>query len=440
MTDALALLLVPFLAALVLTGIHTYLGIHVLTRNIIFVDLAIAQISALGATVAFMLGYPPQSLAAYGYSLAFTGIAAVVLTLSRGWSTRISQETFIGIIYVMAAAGAFLLVDRAPQGAEHVKQILIGTILTVTQRDVVNLVGLYAFIGGFHWLFRRRFLLITRDPVSARRDGMRLWWWDLLFYASFGVVVTSSVAVAGVLLVFSFLIIPAVIGTLYYSTTLGRLLAGWLAGTVASALGLVASYTWNLPTGATMVCAFGVVLVLAAALRPLMQGSAAARHTYRRAATASAWTALAVVLLLSGAWLMIYPRADQPLLDLLEGWQPNVRTAFLTASERETVRDAEREAAQVAEAARRLSELEHRSRYSGREISDEELRRLSSYVQSYQEMQKGEQFVQRELRNRARHRQRWWFGLPMIATAVVLFAVARRTAGSLGRANKDRAW
>ena len=190
--------------AVCLVGIHAYFGIQVLARNVIFVDLALAQIAALGATVAFMLGHPAQSLATYGYSLAFTLLAAVLLAFTRAWATRVPQEALIGVIYVVAAAAAILLIDRAPQGAEHLKQILTGNILTSGLDEVAVIVPLYAAVGLLHWLLRR--------PADAERAR---WFWEFVFYATFGVVVTSSVALAGVLLVFSFLIIPAAIGVLY---------------------------------------------------------------------------------------------------------------------------------------------------------------------------------------------------------------------------------
>ena len=206
MIDALAFLLPPFLVAACLVGIHAYFGIQVLTRKVIFVDLALAQIAALGATVAFMLGHPAQSSATYGYSLAFTLLAAVLLAFTRAWGTRVPQEAWIGVIYVVSAAAALLLIDRAPQGAEHLKQILTGNILTSGLDEVAIIVPLYAAVGLLHWLLRR--WMTGSGPLV----------WEFVFYASFGVVVTSSVAIAGVLLVFSFLIIPAAIGVMFGSS------------------------------------------------------------------------------------------------------------------------------------------------------------------------------------------------------------------------------
>src|ERR1700694_3167285 len=156
MTEALGFLWPSFLVAVCLVGIHTYFGIQVLRRNVIFVDLALAQIAALGATVAFLLGHPAQNLATYGYSLGFTLLAAVLLAFTRAWAARVPQEALIGVIYVVAAAALILLVDRAPQGAEHLKQILTGNILTSGLNEVLVIVPLYLAVGLVHWLLRRR--------------------------------------------------------------------------------------------------------------------------------------------------------------------------------------------------------------------------------------------------------------------------------------------
>src|SRR5436305_2048779 len=260
MMEPLAFLWPSFLVAVCLVGIHAYFGIQVLARKVIFVDLALAQIAALGATVAFMLGHPAQNLATYGYSLAFTLLAAVLLAFTRAWGTRVPQEALIGVIYVVAAAAAFLLIDRAPQGAEHLKQVLTGNILTSGASDLTVIVPLYAAIGLLHWLLRAR--LTGAGPLV----------WEFVFYASFGVVVTSSVAIAGVLLVFSFLIIPAAIGVMFTSSPGRQLAIGWVTGTLTSAAGLAASFAFDLPTGATMVCAFGAALAVAGLLYPFLRG------------------------------------------------------------------------------------------------------------------------------------------------------------------------
>lgn len=399
----------PFLVAFCLVGIHAYFGIQVLTRNIVFVDLALAQIAALGATVAFMLGHPALGAATYGYSLGFTLLAAVLLACTRAWATRIPQEALIGVIYVVAAAAAILLIDRAPQGAEHLKQILTGNILLTGMETVTVIAPLYAAIGVAHWLLR------------ARMASAGSFAWEFLFYATFGVVVTSSVAVAGVLLVFSFLIIPAAIGVLY-ADTIGRELAiGWIAGTITSALGLAASFLLDLPTGATMVCMFGVSLALAGLLYPFLRGDA--RVAARRAITALRW-GVAGVLVGSALLLMVAPRADQPLLDAAESVLPALRAAYFNATEAAVYDDAFQYAERYRTEAEGLNERETRSRAQGEALSDEMVARISSFVRSYGEMLRGEEFVMREVRSRARERLRWFAGPLMLLLGLLIAPVA----------------
>jgi len=420
MPDALALLWLPFVVAACLVAIHTHFGIQVLARNIVFVDLALAQIAALGATVAFMLGHPAQGAASYAYSLAFTLGAAWLLAFTRQWAGRIPQEALIGVIYVVAAAAAFLLVDRAPQGAEHIKQILTGNILTVGGADLALIVPLYAAIGLAHFLLRHR--------LYAPAPGRASWWWDFLFYASFGLVVTSSVALAGVLLVFSFLIIPAAIGVLYAHTPGRQLAIGWAAGCAASLVGLAASYGWDLPTGASMVCVFGAALALAGAAWPLRTGSA----TSLRRAVGLTRVGLALVLAMSGLWWLMVPRADQPLADSLETLVPPLRGLYMRDVELETWRDAAQHAQRYAREIERLNEREGSSRWQGQALDDMEVRKISSFLKSYGEMVKGETFVMREVRSRARERARWPAGVTLLLVAAA--AMGRpRLAKMVGR-------
>jgi ABC-type Mn2+/Zn2+ transport system permease subunit len=206
--DLLALMWVPFLMCLVLTGIHAYLGIHVIAREVVFVDIALAQIAALGATAAFLVGFDPEDPGSYWFGLAATIAGALVLALTRSRTRHVSQEAVIGVVYAVSSAAAVLLADRSPHGAEHLRTMLVGSILAVRAPDVAKVAVLYTAVGLFHWLCRRPFFLISLDPGRAFREGWRIRLWDFLFYASFGVVVASSVRVAGVLLVFSYLIVP----------------------------------------------------------------------------------------------------------------------------------------------------------------------------------------------------------------------------------------
>jgi len=273
--DLLALMWVPFLMCLVLTGIHAYLGIHVIAREVVFVDIALAQIAALGATAAFLWGYELDTWESYAAGLAFTVLGALVLALSRSRARHVSQEAVIGVVYAVSSAAAVLLADRTPHGAEHLRGMLVGSILSVSGAEVVKVALLYAAIGAFHWACRRPFFLISTRPAEAYRTGLSVRWWDFLFYASFGVVVTSSVRIAGVLLVFSYLIVPALAGILVGGGLGARLAVGWAFGTLVSVLAMVASAAFDLPTGATVVCAFGVSL-LALAIAARLGGKAIA--------------------------------------------------------------------------------------------------------------------------------------------------------------------
>jgi zinc/manganese transport system permease protein len=273
-TGILAFLAAPFVASLILTGIHAYLGVHVVERGVIFVDLSLAQIAALGATVALltpMANGDPHSTFVYWVSLLFTFIGAAVFSMIRGHRARIPQEAIIGICYAVASAAAILAMSKATSESEHLKDMLVGNILAVSWSEVGKTAVLYGAVGLFHFIFRRKFLTISLDPAAAEAQGISVRLWDFLFYASFGFVVTSSVAIAGVLLVFCYLIVPSVAAMLYAETIGRRLAIGWTMGTVVSALGVYLSLKLDLPTGATIVCTFGLVLILMAVVRPFFQ-------------------------------------------------------------------------------------------------------------------------------------------------------------------------
>ena len=263
-----------FAASLILTGIHAYLGVHVVERGVIFVDLSLAQIAALGATIALLLPWSsgdPHAPMVYWVSLVFTFIGAFVFSTIRSKRARIPQEAIIGICYAVASAAAILAMSKATSESEHLKDMLVGNILAVSWAEVGKTAVLYGAIGLFHYVFRHNFLTISMDPKRAEAKGISIKLWDFLFYASFGFVVTSSVSIAGVLLVFCYLIVPSVAAMLYADTIGKRLAIGWTMGTIVSALGVYLSLKLDLPTGATIVCTFGLVLIMMAAVRPLFQ-------------------------------------------------------------------------------------------------------------------------------------------------------------------------
>jgi zinc/manganese transport system permease protein len=298
--------------------------------------------------------------------------------------------------------------------------MLVGSILTVGPDDVLKLAGLYGAIGLLHVLLRRPLLAAAHDE---RTSGGPSAFWDFVFYCTFGVVVTSSVALAGVLLVFSFLIIPAVIGFLFSQRMGAALAVGWSAGIVASLAGFGVSVAFDLPTGAAMVTTFAGVLLLAAALRALFRGSPEARRVNRRRAAMAAAALAAFAVFAQGAWLIAVPAGDQPLLATLERISGLGPERFMTAAERSVYRDAGAMEARNRGEVEQLRELEREARWSGQGLSEEDLRRVASFQQSFNEMGRGERFVQDHLRARARERQRWWVGIP----ALVLSALALMT-------------
>lgn len=282
MPQSFEVLFLPFLACLVLTGIHVYLGIHVISRKVIFVDIALAQIAAFGATVAFLLGYDPKSWTAYGWSLTFAVVAAAVFALTRTRHERVPQEAVIGITYATASAAAILLADISPHGAEHLHDLLAGSIVWVTPHQIAYMVFMYGLIGTFHFVFRKQFLEISLHPETAYARGVNVRLWDFLFYLSFGVVITSSVQIAGVLLVFCYLVAPSVFAVMFFDDLRARLLTGWGMATLVSAVGMYFSY--DRPSGPTIIVAFALALLAGGLAKVLLP---AARPARTLAATAA---------------------------------------------------------------------------------------------------------------------------------------------------------
>lgn len=260
MAEFLHLMAAPFAACLALTGIHAYLGLHVIERGVIFVDLALAQIAALGATVGFLFGFGLHHSANYLFALGFTFFGATIFAATRFREEKVPHEAIIGVVYAVAAAAAILVLSRAAEGGEELKSLLVGHVLLVDWPEVAKVAAIYSAIGFIHWLVRKPLLLISQNPQEAFTRGMPVRLWDFFFYVTFGFVVTSSVEMAGVLLVFSFLIVPSICGVLLGKTISQRLWIGWGIGGLTSILGIAASYFLDLPTGAAIVCTFGVVL------------------------------------------------------------------------------------------------------------------------------------------------------------------------------------
>lgn len=271
----LEIMLPAFLISLILIGIHSYLGLHIIARGVIFVDLSLAQIAACGAIFGVLLGYELHTTASYLISMSFTFIGALIFAFSRAKKHReIPQEAVIGIVYVVSTAISVLILDRLPSEAEHLKEMLVGNILFVSKAQVIKTALLYAVIGGIHYIFREKFLMISFEPEKAEKE-LNVKFWDFIFYALFGVVVTSSVELAGVFLVFTFLIIPAVMAVLSASTLNGRIIFSWVSGVAIMMSGLLLSAKMDTPTGATIIGVFGLALPLLWLLKTFLKSPSA---------------------------------------------------------------------------------------------------------------------------------------------------------------------
>ena len=408
----LELLAWPLLAGVALTGIHAYFGLHVLARGIVFVDLSLAQVAALGVTTAILAGHTVDSSAAYWYALAFSGGGAILFAVARRYENAIQQEVVIGIVYAVCAALGVLALDRAPQGAEHIKQILIGSILTVRPDQVAQLAMLYAGIGGLHWLVRGPMM---RASFGAEHGASTRFFWDVVFYGSFAMVVTSSVRIAGVLLVFSYLIVPAALATLLTKTFQSRLLLAWMLGVLVTALALCASWYWDLPTGPAIVTTFGVGVAITGIVAVL-----------RAFSLRVAANTLAAVIFVVGLLMSLFPQMDQPWLDALEATAPVIYTAFLDEDDSETRRDV---LESIGRGQAELLELRARDqdvRWGKVDMSPEKQERLRQYLAARSEIVAGDQLVLKDLRVKARRAQRFLLGLPLMLIASIAFWVGRR--------------
>lgn len=254
MSDAIQFLAAPFLMCLLLAGIHCYLGLHVLARGVIFVDLSLAQVASFGAALALLWEPEHSGPTAYFISLGCTFVAAFIFSFARRHEKLFPQEAIIGLMYALASASLVLVIDRLSHGAEHLKDALVGQILWVTWEDVAKTAAIYAGVGIVHYVFRRPLI-----ASSFQNDEPAHWFWDFLFYALFGVVITSSTSIAGVLQVFSYLIVPSLLGSAFFKTIPARLAFGWILGGVLSFAGVAISYKWDLPVGATIVVLFTVL-------------------------------------------------------------------------------------------------------------------------------------------------------------------------------------
>lgn len=274
MADLIALMKWPLIASLILPWLLVYLGLHIVQRGVIFVDLALAQTAAFGTCVSLVLGYDVHDWQSYAFSLGFTFVGAVLLTFTRSRNQRVPQEALIGIVYVVAAAAAILALSKSAGGNEELQRSLVGELLVVRPSDVWKTFGLFLAVGAVHFVFRKKFLAISADPNAAATSGLNVRWWDFVFYMLFGLVVTSFVHIGGVLLVFTYLVVPAVCATYLVNRIGAKFAIGWVIATLCSIISLFITAKVDFPIGAATVCVLGLALVLVATTSKLIRKSA----------------------------------------------------------------------------------------------------------------------------------------------------------------------
>jgi zinc/manganese transport system permease protein len=273
------LMIPPIVAALVILSLHAYLGLHILAREVIFVDLAFAQIAALGTTVGLLLGIEVGTPLSVLGAMGFTLVGAALFSFTRMDDSPVPQEAIIGIVYVVASAAVILVAGFTAEGAEHIKETLTGTLIWIDWPTIIKMGGVYLAVGVFHWVVRHKMLAVSFAPERVER--LRLW--DFLFYVSFGIAISFSVDVAGVLMVFSSLVIPGVAALLFTNRFGVALILAWTAGAIAVVGGIAASFLLDVATGPLLVCSFGAVLLFAFALRAVLGARTAGPNVIVRA-------------------------------------------------------------------------------------------------------------------------------------------------------------
>jgi len=250
------------LLCLVLTAVHSYLGYHVVRRGVIFVDLSLAQVAALGTSVGILFGFGENSpMQSYLFSLGFALAGAGLFVWFRKAQSKVPIEALIGITYAAAIALALVVLEKTSEGTEHIKEMLAGSLLTVSPKQLTSVIVIYIIVSLIQFIFRRPILAVTEDPDNAKIQKYNIGLWDFVFYTTFAFVVTTSVNIAGVLLVFAFLIVPAVAGLIVFGNRTGRIVFGWIFGAVGSVTGLELSLRLDWSTGPTIVVVLLILLI-----------------------------------------------------------------------------------------------------------------------------------------------------------------------------------
>jgi zinc/manganese transport system permease protein len=267
MIDILTFMAPAICISLILAGICGYVGIHVIMREVIFIDIALAQIAAFGTSICVLYGMELNDPYTFIISLGFTLLAAFLLSGTRTLSRIVPQEAFIGILYATGAAAIILTGDRIAHGSEHVKELMTGHLLWANWNEVGFYSAVYLILGIIYFIIHKKLVALSKMKKNNSSQGNKVVLWEFIFYSLLGILVTFAVRIAGVLLVFGFLVVPAVIGFLLGKSFVNRLIYGWITGFLVSLIGSYLSYELDFPTGATIVVTLGIALFIVALIK-----------------------------------------------------------------------------------------------------------------------------------------------------------------------------
>ena len=243
----------------------SYLGVHVVGRGIVFVDLALGQISMLGVAFANFVEKDPTVI-----SIVFTMVGAFLLSFVNVKDKRLKQEAIIGIVYAVACAATVLLISKAPHGEADISEVLFGSLFTVTTTQIEVMALVFGAIGVVHIVFRKKFFELTEKFENHQVEHIGVFnLWNFLFYLSIGLAIVLAVRAGGVIPVFSYIVVPPVAAILLTRKKTGLVFIAMALSVVGSFFGIYFSTHFDFPAGSSVVAILGVIFLCAALIRLL---------------------------------------------------------------------------------------------------------------------------------------------------------------------------
>ena len=273
MIENILFLAAPITVSILLAGMLSYFGNHILTRGIIFIDIALAQIAALGTMIGLLVGFADGSAAVQIISLIFTLAIISIFALTKFEKQIIPQEAIIGIIYGLGLGIAMLLAEKIPGGSNYITKTITGNILWVTWGDVISVAILFIIVAILHLFLRKQFIKISESKENLPFSIQKVRIYELIFYITFGIVVVKAVPIGGIFMIFVLLIAPTAMATLFTQKWLNRFIWSWIIGIIGSFIGIYISYQLNISNGPAIVCLLGISVFVLAFVKIAMQGT-----------------------------------------------------------------------------------------------------------------------------------------------------------------------